>query len=141
MFGTSETVKTDNGPPFNGCRCKFADFAKHLGFKHQKITPLWPQANGLNERFMQSITKSITAAIAEGKPWRPELDALLRSYRATPHTTTKIAPAALMFRYNANTSRLPKDDSHSEHYKLEEIARQNHQKAMLKVDQTRNKQS
>ncbi|XP_062568257.1 uncharacterized protein K02A2.6-like [Saccostrea cucullata] len=44
LFGIPDVVKTDNGPPFNGSL--FKEFAKHLGFQHRKITPLWPQANG-----------------------------------------------------------------------------------------------
>ena len=37
-------VKSDNGPPFNGY--EFAQFADYLGFKHSKVTPLWPEVNG-----------------------------------------------------------------------------------------------
>ena len=36
-------IKTDNGPSFNSQ--EFQEFANDLGFKHRKITPLWPQAN------------------------------------------------------------------------------------------------
>lgn len=42
--GLPSVVKTDNGPPFQGQ--EFADFAVICGFKHRKITPLWPEANG-----------------------------------------------------------------------------------------------
>ena len=47
MFGIPEVLKSDNGPPFNSF--KFAEFARHLGFKHRKISPLWPMANGMCE--------------------------------------------------------------------------------------------
>jgi hypothetical protein len=89
MFGTPNTVKSDNGLPFNGEN--FAKFSRHLGFKHRKVTPLWPRANGCNERFMQSIKKVITTAIIEKKKkkkWRIELTNFLKAYRATPHYTT-----------------------------------------------------
>ena len=36
-FGIPNTVRSDNGPPFNGK--EFALFAEELGFKHGKITP------------------------------------------------------------------------------------------------------
>ncbi len=45
----------------------FADFAKHKGFRHRKITPLWPRANGEAERFMRTIKKTMKTATAEGK--------------------------------------------------------------------------
>ena len=43
-------IKSDNGPPFNSD--DFRNFARHLGFTHCKVTPLWPQANGEVEHFM-----------------------------------------------------------------------------------------
>ena len=39
FVGTIPTViRTDNGPPFNGQ--DWANFAKHMGFKHRRVTPL-----------------------------------------------------------------------------------------------------
>ncbi|XP_063970809.1 uncharacterized protein K02A2.6-like [Lytechinus pictus] len=49
-FGVPSVVRTDNGPPFNGAY--FNQFANYLGFKHRRVTPRWPQANGEVERFM-----------------------------------------------------------------------------------------
>jgi len=85
-FGTPRVVKSDNGPPFNGE--EFAKFARVLGFKHRKVTPLWPRANGEVERFVKTLKKCIKAAKAEGRNWRKELQAILRNYRTTPHATT-----------------------------------------------------
>ena len=136
MFGTPEKLKSDNGPPFNGSH--FATFARHYGFKHQKVTPLWPRANGLNELMMQNISKIITAAMIEGKKWRTELSKFLMSYRSTPHCTTGVAPAQLMFKYNANTTRLPQIDEPIDHGKLEERAKANHEKTREKVNKHRN---
>ena len=53
MFGTPDVLKSDNGPPFNGQ--DFAKFANVLGFKHRKVTPLWPRANGEVERFVKTL--------------------------------------------------------------------------------------
>ena len=55
MLGFPEKLKTDKGPPFNSHQ--FHSFAKHMGFEHQWITPLWPQANGEAERFMRNLGK------------------------------------------------------------------------------------
>lgn len=74
-----KVVKSDNGPPFN--RNEFAKFAEAMGFKHYKITPKWPQANGMNERFMKNLTSIITKARIENKKWRDELREFLRMYR------------------------------------------------------------
>ena len=95
MFGIPEVVKTDNGPPFNGY--EFTKFAEYMGFKHRKITPLWPQANGEAERFMRTIGKIIKAANAERKSWKQEIYTFLRNYRATPHATTNKSPAEILF--------------------------------------------
>ena len=43
-FGAPRVVKSDNGPQFTGE--EFTKFACVLGFKHRKVTPLWPRANG-----------------------------------------------------------------------------------------------
>ena len=42
--GIPNVVRTDNGPPFNSH--DFHLYATHLGFKHRKVTPAWPKANG-----------------------------------------------------------------------------------------------
>ena len=54
-YGVPEVVKSDNGPPFNSH--KFKEYARGEGFKHQKVTPGWPEANGDVERCMQRIKK------------------------------------------------------------------------------------
>ena len=97
MFGVPISVKTDNGPPFNGN--DFANFAKYLGFRHRKITPLWPQANSQAERINQPQMKTIRAAKIQGRNWRQELFKFLQNYRMTPHASTKSAPVKLMLAY------------------------------------------
>lgn len=104
MFGVPQTVRTDNGPPFNSS--DFAKFAMFLGFKHRKITPRWPRANGEVERFMKTLKKTYRTAIAEGKSWKQQLFRFLHNYRATPHTSTGVAPASALFRHPIRT-RIP----------------------------------
>jgi hypothetical protein len=115
MFGNPSKLKSDNGPPFNGQ--KFAEFCAYFGVEHQKITPELPQANGGAERFMASLAKIIRIAQEEKRDWREAVIAFLRTYRATPHATTGVAPNDLMFGRN-KTSRLPQvtkdEESHSE---------------------------
>ena len=94
-FGIPEIVKTDNGPPFSSK--EFSQFSAYLGFKHRKITPYWPRANGEVERLMRTLKKHLRTSSADGIPIKQGLYKFLRSYRATPHSSTKIAPAQAMF--------------------------------------------
>ncbi|XP_068684395.1 uncharacterized protein [Montipora foliosa] len=74
-FGTPRVVKLDNCPPFNGE--EFAKFACVLGFRHRKVTPLWPRANGEVERFVITLKKCIKPAKAEWRNRRKEPQATL----------------------------------------------------------------
>ena len=94
-FGIPEVVKSDNGPPFNGK--DFKSFAKDLGFKHRKITPKWPRANGEVERFVRTVKKTVRVAKLKRKNRQQELNKFLRNYRSTPHTTTRVPPATALF--------------------------------------------
>lgn len=104
IHGIPDQVKTDNGPPFQGK--DFAKFSEVKGFHHRKITPCWPQANSEAERFMRTMGKAIRTAHADGKNWRRELNQFLLNYRATPHSTTGISPAELLFN-RAIKTKLP----------------------------------
>ena len=94
-FGNIKELKSDNGPPFSSH--EFAEFARYYGFPHRRITPLWPKGNGEIERFIKTITKSLRAAVVEGKCFRQHLYTFLRAYRSTPQTTTQKRPAELLF--------------------------------------------
>ena len=63
LLGKPETLKTDNGPPWNSQ--DLDKFAKYLGYCHRKVTPLWPAANGEVERFMRTVTKVLRTARIE----------------------------------------------------------------------------
>ena len=93
-FGIPEVIGTDNGPPFNGQ--EFKEYSQRLGFKHRKVTPKWPEANGLVERFMKTLGKVIQTAQIEKKDWKMELNAFLKNYRATPHPAIKKTPHKIL---------------------------------------------
>ena len=93
--GIPVILRSDNGPPFTS-----HDIEKYMaenGIEHQRITPLWPQANSEAENFMKPLTKAIRSAHTEGKQWTKYLYRFLLNYRTTPHTTTGYAPATLLF--------------------------------------------
>jgi transposase InsO family protein len=94
-YGVPDVMRTDNGPPFNSREYKL--FAESVGYKPRLVTPLWPRANGEAERFMKTIKKTIKAAKIENKCWKQEMYRFLRNYRATPHCTTGLPPATVLF--------------------------------------------
>ena len=100
-FGVPVTIRTDNGPPFNGK--DFAAYAAKMGFNHRTVTYAWPEANGLVERFMRSLSKVFRTASAAGVHWQTQLNDFLRNYRATPHPATGVSPHALLFGRQPNT--------------------------------------
>ena len=67
MFGIPEECKSDNGPPFQSR--EIAEYAKTQGFRHRKITPSHPEANGEAERFVNTLQKFITTTTVEGSSW------------------------------------------------------------------------
>ena len=87
------SVTSDNGPQFISDTIE--QYFTNCGIEHRKTTPLWPQANGEVERQNRSLLKRI--AQAENKNWKKELLTYLIAYRTTPHTTTGVSPAELLF--------------------------------------------
>ena len=88
-------LRTDNGPQF--VSDYFEKYLEENGIEHRRTTPLWPQANGEIERQNRSILKRLCIAQAEGRNWRSEMDDFLMMYRSTPHSTTGVSPAELLF--------------------------------------------
>ena len=130
-FGTPEVLGSDNGPPFNSH--KFTRFAKKLGFRHQKITPLAPWANGTAERFMKNLAKVVQISHADHKNWRHELIKYLRAYRATPHSMTGVTPAALMFNGRKYGTNLPSIQPNASRSELQAQAEQADQRSKAKM--------
>lgn len=100
MYGNPKSVISDNGPPFTSKQ--FADFLQSRGITHRRVTPVWPQANGEAERFMRPLKKTIQTAHLEKKNIVLEVENFLFAYRNTPHSTTKVTPAELMFNRKPN---------------------------------------
>lgn len=117
--GLPITIQSDNGPQF--ISEEFTEFIKINGIEHMYTTPLWPRANGEVERQNRTLIKAIRIAVAEGKDWRKELNTFLLAYRSTPHSTTGISPAELLFRRKIQT-KLP-EMSKSVRSEIEELVR------------------
>ncbi|MCG8046730.1 MAG: RNase H-like domain-containing protein [Candidatus Thiodiazotropha endolucinida] len=95
LFGIPSVCRSDSGPPFQSD--EFRQFAKRMGFKHRRITPLHPKANSLVERFMSPLQKAIKTAVIEGQDYKQEMNKFLINFRACPHPSTGMAPGTIMF--------------------------------------------
>ena len=95
IHGIPDIIRTDNGPPFNSS--SFKRFSQQYGFQTQKVTPLWPEANGQAESFMKCLGKVVPTAHIKNSDWEKALYSFLMAYRATPHPSTGVAPADLLY--------------------------------------------
>ena len=93
--GYPKSLKTDNGANFTSVQ--FEEFLRECGILHRRTTPLWPQANGEVERQNRTLLKALKIAQVEKLDWRRELQHFLLAYRSTPHSTTGVSPAQLLF--------------------------------------------
>ena len=91
--GVPEIVKTDNVPAFRSA--KWSEFARDYKFKHRKLTPLHPAANGGIERTMRLNNKTIRIANTTKQSWKQLMSKSLQRYNETPHSATKVAPDTL----------------------------------------------
>ena len=102
------SITCDNGPQFVS-----SDFKQYLctnAIQLRNVTPLWPQANGQIERQNRTLLKAMKIAQAKGKNWKREIYSFLLMYRSTPHSTTGVSPAELLFGRKIRT-KLPELDS------------------------------
>ena len=93
IHGLPQQLVSDNGPQF--VSDQFAQFLKQNGIKHFRSSPYHPSTNGLSERFIQTLKKSLKANKDEGT-LQQQLARFLLSYRTTPHATTKEKPCVLL---------------------------------------------
>jgi len=89
-FGVPKIIKSDNGGTFRSK--ELAVFFKLHSIFHMKITPYWPNANGLCEGMMRIINKSIRTASANNENWIKVLDCAIKRYRAATHPATGYSP-------------------------------------------------
>lgn len=86
-------LTTDNGPQFTSA--EFQAFLKTNGIRHIRSSPYHPATNGLAERAVQSFKEHLkrfrNGSLAE------KLTKFLSWYRLSPHSTTGVPPAELLF--------------------------------------------
>lgn len=122
--GFPKSIRSDNGPPFNGTEYK--QYCSERGIELIYSTPLFPQQNGLVENYMKLVNRAMTAAAMNntGKRlvilgleisqyWRclsiyllyylfndagfnDELQATVNAHNAAAHAVTGIPPEEVM---------------------------------------------
>lgn len=119
--GYPDTIVSDNGPQF--VSKEFKAYMQEIGVNHERVTPYWPAANGVVERFNQTMLKPLRAANASGQNWKKEINDFLMDYRSTPHTQTGLSPAELLMGRKIKT-KLPHPNEQSENENVVECARE-----------------
>ena len=92
-FGLPLTFVSDNGPNF--VSREFELFLEKNGVRHITSAPYQPSTNGQAENAVKSLKYFLKHCAEED--WRMKLDKFLFQYRVTPHSTTGVSPAELMF--------------------------------------------
>ena len=92
-FGLPMTCVTDNGPNF--ASQEFNLFLEKNGVRHITSAPYQPSTNGQAENTVKTLKSFLKHC--EGSDWRTQLDKFLFKFRVTPHSTTGVSPAELMF--------------------------------------------
>lgn len=101
-YGLPKEVVTDNGPQF--VSQEFESFLTKNGVKHIKSPAYHPASNGLAERLVQNLKKSLAKNRAVGGMTLEHCVAnFLIGYRNTPHTKTGKTPAELFLRRQVRT--------------------------------------
>lgn len=101
-YGLPKEVVTDNGPQF--VSQEFESFLVKNGVKHITSPAYHPASNGLAERLVQNLKKSLAKNRAIGGMTLEHCVAnFVFGYRNTPHTTTGKTPSELFLKRQVRT--------------------------------------
>ncbi|GFR57405.1 polyprotein [Elysia marginata] len=97
--GLPDTIVSDNGPTFTSQ--EFQDFMRYNNIHHTRTAPYHPSSNGLAERavatYISSLRKMTRGTVHE------KANRFLFKYHTTPHSTSGVTPAELMFNRKIKT--------------------------------------
>eukprot|EP00731_Ephydatia_muelleri_P019603 Em0012g428a len=95
-MGLPRVLLSDNGSEF--CNALNDQLSEMLGIKRRLTTPYHPQANGLDERFNQTLQNMLVKYLSSKKDmWSHYLDTCAFAYNTSRHDSTKYTPFMLMF--------------------------------------------
>lgn len=115
-MGIPSVITTDQGTEF---RNKLNDeLTSILGIKHRLTTAYHPQANGLDERYNQTLTHMIIKFVGGKKDeWDVKLPELVYAYNTAVQESSKFTPFEVMF---GRMAKLPIDFNALELYDVQE---------------------
>ncbi|KMQ91525.1 hypothetical protein RF55_8593 [Lasius niger] len=93
---------SDNGPTFTSA--EFTRFVNNRGIKHTFTPPYHSASNGVAENMVGTFKDKIAKMIKSGRGLDKSIIKFLLDYRTTPHATTKVTPASLMYRRELRTT-------------------------------------
>ena len=95
-FGYPKVIVSDNGTQFSSK--EFEEFTKSIGAIQKFSAPGHPATNGLAERMVQTVKKSIKKIFSQqtSRDLNGAVEEFLFSYRCTPHAATSHSPAELL---------------------------------------------
>ena len=94
--GFPEVLLSDNGAQFTGSLMK--EVLQIMNTKHLRTSPYHPQANGLVERFNQTVVGMLRkVAYGNTDEWDTYLPAALYAYRTTPHASLGYSPYEMIY--------------------------------------------
>ena len=97
MFGSSAEVVTDGGTEF---LAEFDELLESLLIDHRHSSSYHPQANGMAERIVQVVKKSLKRSVQNPDVlhrWETIIPSLQLAYNASKQTSTQIAPYTAIF--------------------------------------------
>jgi transposase InsO family protein len=111
-FGLPQCILSDNASYFQSA--DFTRFCKGNGIRHTASTPYHPRTNGLAERAIQSLKQALKK-MDKSEPLWDNISRYLLEQHTTPHTTTGVAPAEVMFKRRLRTrldNLIPRTEDH-----------------------------
>ncbi len=99
-MGLPNVVTTGQGKEFRN-QCNDA-LIEELGIKHRLTSPYHLQANGLDERFNQTLVNALVKHVL----WDVSITRIVYSYNTSIHDSTRCSPFEVMF---GRQGRLPVD--------------------------------
>ena len=104
-------------------------YAEEMGIFHNPVAPKDPQCNGLAENFVKGLCKMVHTSVIEGRDPKMDLYTYLLQYRATPHGSTGVSPAEMLFNRKLRT-KLPQIHVNGENDAKRKV-RENHDKKKM----------
>ncbi|XP_011875229.1 PREDICTED: uncharacterized protein K02A2.6-like [Vollenhovia emeryi] len=99
--GYPDHIVSDNGTQFTSN--EFASYLRKFRIKHTFSAPFYPATNGAAENFVKTFKDKVKKIMKDGHSLEFSLNRFLADYRNTPHCSTGVSPAQLMYKRKLKT--------------------------------------